>query len=189
MRDSADAGAEMPAMRLIATLVDLSSAGRANLLAACRLAADQSATVLTVHPVEVPDIYPLDYPMDDTITAISPECERAKRIGDEFGVALVPAICQAYSAVDAVVGIAEREGVDAICLAAPRGILGWARWLRGPGPPIAAAAPCPVLMIGGGWRPWATQDTPDDLESQWPTTRPAEGLTRFLRAWTHALGS
>lgn len=142
-------------MRQIVTLIDPSAIGRANLQAACRLAADTAAVVLAVHPIEVPDVLPLDYPMGDIVRVAWAECDRAQLMGQEFGVTLHPAVCQAYSVTDAVVGLAGREAADAICLAAPRGLLGWLDWLRGPGPAIMRNSPCPVLLVGDGWRPRA----------------------------------
>ncbi|MBA2450686.1 MAG: universal stress protein [Chloroflexi bacterium] len=142
-------------MRQLVTLIDRSPIGRANLDAACRLAADTAAVVLAIHPIEVPDILPLDYPMGDIVKLAWAECDRAHLMGQEFGVTLQPAVCQAHSVADAVVGFAGREAADAICLAAPRGPLGWLRWLRGPGPAIMRSSPCPVLLVGDGWRPQA----------------------------------
>jgi nucleotide-binding universal stress UspA family protein len=145
-------------VRQIVTLIDQSPIGRANLDVACRLAADTTAVVLAVHPIEVPDILPLDYPMGDIVEVAWAECDRARMMGQEFGVTLQPAVCQAHSVVDAVVGFAGREAADAICLAAPRGLLGWLRWLRGPGPAIMRSSPCPVLLVGDGWRPRTVDD-------------------------------
>jgi nucleotide-binding universal stress UspA family protein len=145
-------------VRQIVTLIDPSAIGRANLQAACRLAADIAAVVLAVHPIEVPDVLPLDYPMGDIVRVAWAECDRAQLMGQEFGVTVHPAVCQAYSVVDAVVGFAGREAADAICLAAPRGLLGWLRWLRGPGPAIMRSSPCPVLLVGDGWRPRTADD-------------------------------
>jgi nucleotide-binding universal stress UspA family protein len=142
-------------MRQIVTLIDPSPAGRANLDAACRLAADVAAVVLAVHPIEVPDVLPLDHPMGEIVKVAWAECDRALLMGQEFGVTLHPAVCQAYSVADAVAEFAGQEGADAICLAAPRGLLGWLRWLRGPGPTIVRTSPCPVLLVGAGWRPRA----------------------------------
>jgi nucleotide-binding universal stress UspA family protein len=142
-------------MRQIVTLVDPSPIGRANLQAACRLAADVAAVVLAVHPIEVPDVLPLDYPMGDIVKVAWAECDRAQLIGQEFGVTLQPTVCQAHSVADAVAEFAGQEAADAICLATPRGLLGWLRWLRGPGPTIMRSSPCPVLLVGDGWRPQA----------------------------------
>lgn len=145
-------------MRRIVTLVDWSSAGRANVQAACRLAADRGAAVLAVFPIQVPDVLPLDYPMSETVSDAAREGDRAKMVGQEFGVILDPIICQAYSVVDAVVGVALEEAADAIALAAPRGLPRWLRWLHGPGPGIVRRSPCPVLLVDAGWRPRLLND-------------------------------
>jgi len=148
---------ETDGMKRIITLIDGSPVGHANVHAACRLAAERSAVILAVHPIEVPNILPLDYPMKGTVAALSSECERAELVAKEFGVSLQATICQAYSVVDAVVGVAEREEAEAICLAAPQGLLGWLRWLQGPGPEIVRLSPCPVLLIGTSWRAQARE--------------------------------
>ncbi len=140
-------------MQRILTLLDGTAAGRANLLAACRVAAAHGATVVAVYPIEVPDILPIDFEMREAATHGWPECDRARIVGEEFGVELRPVVCQAYSTVEAILGAADDEGAEVMIFAAPRGLPGWLRWLGGKGPRLVRESACPVMLVGAGWSP------------------------------------
>jgi nucleotide-binding universal stress UspA family protein len=149
-------------VKRILTLLDGTAAGRENLLAACRVAAVHDATVIAAYPIKIPRDFPIDAVMQKAELLGWPECERARLVGEEFGVTLLPVLCQAYSKVTALLGVARDESADAIALAAPRGFVGWLRWMRGPTRRMVHESRCPVLLIGEAWSP-PSESGPDGL--------------------------
>jgi nucleotide-binding universal stress UspA family protein len=87
---------------------------------ACRLAADQGATIAVLHVVEIPPVLPLGAHMTAEQQAAHLLLERTAAIADTYGVKVVPRILQDRVAGEAIVGFAARRGVELIVIGAPR---------------------------------------------------------------------
>jgi nucleotide-binding universal stress UspA family protein len=87
---------------------------------ACRLAADQRATVTAISVLEVPPLLPLDAHMAAAEAEALELLERAGATGDAYGVKVARDLIRARSAGDAILERAAETRVELIVIAAPR---------------------------------------------------------------------
>jgi nucleotide-binding universal stress UspA family protein len=87
---------------------------------ACRLAADDGASITALSILEVPPLLPIDAHMDDTEQAAHRLLERAGATGDSYGVKVATKLVRARDLADAVVDRAALDRAEVIVIGAPR---------------------------------------------------------------------
>jgi len=137
--------------RLLVPLVDDPESERAVELA-CRLAADNAATLVAVVVIEIPPQLPLDAHMLEEEASARGVLERAGATADGYGVRLSPRIVRAREPADAIVELARSEHTEIVVLggssrsktSSAAGNLG-ATARR-----VLETAPCRVLLVAPG---------------------------------------
>jgi nucleotide-binding universal stress UspA family protein len=86
---------------------------------ACRLAADEHASITALAVVEVPPLLPLDAHMVDVEDEASRLLERVEATGDAYGVHVSPQRLRARDAGAAIVEKAAKVGIELIVIGAP----------------------------------------------------------------------
>jgi nucleotide-binding universal stress UspA family protein len=116
---------------------------------ACRLAADDHASITALCVLEVPPLLPLDAHMEDDEEAARRLLERAGATGDSYGVKVATELVRARDGASAVVERATRDGTEVIVIGAPRTTL-----KRSPAhatpesvAEVIRRAPCRVMVI------------------------------------------
>lgn len=87
---------------------------------ACRLAADDGASITALSVLEVPPLLPIDTHMEDAERAANRLLERAGATGDSYGVRVATELVRARDAASAVVERAKSDGAEVIVIGAPR---------------------------------------------------------------------
>ena len=118
---------------------------------ACRLAADDHATIVAVAVIEVPALLPLDARFDDVEESARRLLERAGATGDAYGVKVVPRLVRARDFGAAIVEEAVADRAEIIVVGAPRAELAVSPRRSAPDPvlSILRRAPCRVMVISG----------------------------------------
>ena len=115
---------------------------------ACRLAADDSATVVAVVVIEIPPLLPLDAHMLEEEAAAGVLLERAGATADGYGVRLSPRIVRAREPADAIVDVARSARTEIVVLGSSRPRTGSARGnLGATARRVLETAPCRVLLV------------------------------------------
>ena len=116
---------------------------------ACRLAADDGASITALSVLEVPPLLPIDTHLEDAERAVRRLLERAGATGDSYGVKVATELVRARDAASAVVERAKSDHAEVIVIGAPRTTLQRS-------PKFAASesvrevirrAPCRVMVI------------------------------------------
>ena len=87
---------------------------------ACRLAADDHASITALRVLEVPPLLPIDTHLEDAERAARRLLERAGATGDSYGVKVATELVRARDAASAVVERARSDGSEVIVIGAPR---------------------------------------------------------------------
>ena len=87
---------------------------------ACRLAADDGASITALTVLEVPPLLPIDTHSEDAERAARRLLERAGATGDSYGVKVATELVRARDAASAVVERATSDGAEVIVIGAPR---------------------------------------------------------------------
>jgi nucleotide-binding universal stress UspA family protein len=116
---------------------------------ACRLAADDSATVVAVVVIEIPPLLPLDAHMLEEEAAARVLLERAGATADGYGVRLSPRIVRAREPAGAIVDVARSEKTEIVVLGgSSRSRTGSvAGNLGATARRVLETAPCRVLLV------------------------------------------
>jgi nucleotide-binding universal stress UspA family protein len=116
---------------------------------ACRLAADDGASITALRVLEVPPLLPIDAHMEDAERAARRLLERAGATGDSYGVRVAAELVRARDTPSAVVDRATSDGAEVIVIGAPRTTL-----QRSPAHAASESvrevirrAPCRVMVI------------------------------------------
>ena len=133
---------------LLVPLVDDPEPERAVELA-CRLAADDSATVVAVAVIVIPPLLPLDAHMLEEERAARALLERAGATAEGYGVRLSPRVVRAREAADAIVDLVRSEQTEIVVLgASPRSqASSLAGNLGTTARRVLEKAPCRVLLV------------------------------------------
>ena len=136
---------------LLVPLVDDPEPERAVELA-CRLAADDAATVVAVAVIVIPPLLPLDAHMLEEERTARALLERAGATADGYGVRLSPRVVRAREAADAIVDLARSERTEIVVLgASPRSKTSSVAGTMGAtARRVLEAAPCRVLLVAPG---------------------------------------
>ena len=116
---------------------------------ACRLAADDGASITALSVLEVPPLLPIDTHMEDAERAARRLLERAGATGDSYGVKVATELVRARDAASAVVERATSDRTEVIVIGAPRLTLqrspahAASEWVR----EVIRRAPCRVMVI------------------------------------------
>ena len=94
---------------------------------AASLAAERGAQIAAVHVIEVQLDLPLNAWLPDRVAQADRELDEAQRIGDSYGVTVIPRLIRARSAGPAIVEEARRRGTEIIVIGAARNELTRAR--------------------------------------------------------------
>lgn len=108
---------------------------------ACRLAADDHASITALLVLEVPPLLPLDTHMQQAEDAARRLLERAGATGDSYGVKVATEIVRARDVASAVVARATKARTEAIVIAAA------VHAARESVRELIRSAPCRVLVI------------------------------------------
>lgn len=116
---------------------------------ACRLAADDHATIVAVAVTEVPALLPIDARFDDVEESARQLLERAGATGDAYGVKVVPRLVRARDFGAAIVAEAISDRSETIVVGAPRAELAVSPRRSAPDAVlrILRRAPCRVIVI------------------------------------------
>jgi APA family basic amino acid/polyamine antiporter len=87
---------------------------------AARLAAERGATVVAATVVEVPLELPLDAKLDHAEAEADERLDRARLIGESYGLRVIPRLLRARSAGRALVDEATRRNSEIVVMGAPR---------------------------------------------------------------------
>jgi len=94
---------------------------------AASLAAERGAQIAAVHVIEVQLDLPLNAWLPDRVAQADRELDEAQRIGESYGVTVIPRLIRARSAGPAIVEEARRRGTEIIVIGAARNELTRAR--------------------------------------------------------------
>jgi len=94
---------------------------------AASLAAERGAQIAAVHVIEVQLDLPLNAWLPDRVAQADRELDEARRIGESYGVTVIPRLIRARSAGPAIVEEARRRGTEIIVIGAARNELTRAR--------------------------------------------------------------
>ncbi len=116
---------------------------------ACRLAADDSATVVAAVVIEIPPLLPLDAHMLVEEAAARALLERAGATADRYGVRLLPRLVRTREAAGAIVDLVRSERAELVVLgASAHGRTGSAAGSLGASARrVLETAPCRVLLV------------------------------------------
>jgi APA family basic amino acid/polyamine antiporter len=87
---------------------------------AASLAAERGAQIAAVHVLEVPLDLPLSAELPASVEEADRELDEARRIGESYGVAVIPRLVRARSAGTAIVEEARRRGTEIIVVGSGR---------------------------------------------------------------------
>jgi len=87
---------------------------------AASLAAERGAQIAAVHVIEVQLDLPLNAWLPDRVAQADRELDEAQRIGESYGVTVIPRLIRARSAGPAIVEEARRRGTEIIVIGAAR---------------------------------------------------------------------
>ncbi len=118
---------------------------------ACRLAAEQGASITAVRVIEISPLLPLDARMDDEEATARRLLARAEATGEAFGVRVLTRTVRAREAATAILELAEREETELLVIGAPRGrrTYGGRMVFSGTVRHVLRKAPCRVLVVSG----------------------------------------
>jgi nucleotide-binding universal stress UspA family protein len=118
---------------------------------ACRLAADDGATITAVAVMEIPPLLPLDAHLVDAEDAARRLLERAGATGDAYGVRVATRVVRARDVAAAIVEQATEDRDELIVIASTRSRLGESPRRVSPDPVlhVLRAAPCRVMVVSG----------------------------------------
>ena len=91
---------------------------------AASLAAERGAQIVAVHVIEIPLELPLSTETAELEELAHRELDEARRIGDSYGVEVIPRLLRGRSAGAEIVGEAARRGTEIIVIGAPRKDIG-----------------------------------------------------------------
>lgn len=118
---------------------------------ACRLAADNGATITAVAVMEVPPLLPLDAHLVDAEDAARRLLERAGATGDAYGVRVATRVVRARDVGAAIVEQAMADRDELIVIASTRSRLAESPQRVSPDPVlhVLRSAPCRVMVVSG----------------------------------------
>ena len=87
---------------------------------AASLAAERGAQIAAVHVLEVPLDLPLSAELPDLAALADRELDEARRIGESYGVSVIPRLVRGRSAGTAIVEEARRRGTEIIVVGSGR---------------------------------------------------------------------
>ena len=87
---------------------------------AASLAAERGAQIAAVHVLEVPLDLPLSAELPDRVALADQELDEARRIGESYGVSVIPRLVRGRSAGTAIVEEARRRGSEIIVVGSNR---------------------------------------------------------------------
>jgi basic amino acid/polyamine antiporter, APA family len=134
--------------RLLVPVVDNVESARAVEIA-CRLAAENHASIIALAVIEVPPLLPLDAHMADGEDEAFRLLERVGATGDAYDVEVTRRLLRARDAGAAIVGQAAKAGIEVIVIGAPRTRLQSSRavGLKATVESVLRDAPCRVMVI------------------------------------------
>jgi len=118
---------------------------------ACRLAADDGATITAVAVIEVPPLLPLDAHLTDAEDAARRLLERAGATGDAWGVSVATRVVRARDVGAAIVEQATADRDELIVIGSTRSRLAESPIRVSPDPVlhVLRAAQCRVMVVSG----------------------------------------
>jgi nucleotide-binding universal stress UspA family protein len=121
---------------------------------ACRLAADNHASITAIAVVEVPPLLPLDAHMEDAEVFARRLLEQAIATGDSYGVKVATVLRRARDVGAAIVGEAASCGAELVVVGATRSTLATSPHRAAPDVVlhVLRAAPCRVMVVSASAR-------------------------------------
>jgi APA family basic amino acid/polyamine antiporter len=115
---------------------------------ACRLATDRGARVVAIAVVEVPLDMPLDAAMRDAEREANALLDRARTLGDSYGVGVIGRLARDRRAGRAIVREASQRNSEIVVMGAPRRRQARAAVFGDTADYVLRHAPCRVMVVG-----------------------------------------
>jgi APA family basic amino acid/polyamine antiporter len=115
---------------------------------ACRLATDRGARVVAIAVVEVPLDMPLDAAMRDAEREANELLDRARTLGDSYGVGVIGRLARDRRAGRAIVREASQRNSEIVVMGAPRRRQARAAVFGDTADYVLRHAPCRVMVVG-----------------------------------------